>query len=141
MLTNHKLVLPLFIFWASLAFPAFANDIQVLATVDRNQITLEDSLELSITIKGTQNTPPPELPSIPDFRITSSGNSSSTQIINMERSVSITHNYRLTPMNAGKFKSGPRASEQTTKSIQLNPLTLWFKKQCLQASLEIDLCF
>ena len=62
MLTNHKLVLPLFIFWVSLALPVFANDIQVLATVDRNQITLEDSLELSITIKGTQNTPPPELP-------------------------------------------------------------------------------
>ena len=60
-----------------LSSPVFAEDIQALATVDRNQITLEDSLQLSITIQGTQNTPPPELPSLPDFRVTSSGTSSS----------------------------------------------------------------
>ena len=128
MLINHKLVLPLFIFWVSLALPAFANDIQVLATVDRNQITLEDSLELSITIRGTQNTPPPELPSMPDFRITPSGTSSSTQIINMERSVSITHNYRLIPMNAGKFKIGPARVRANNKVYSTQPINIVVQK-------------
>ena len=128
MLTNHKLVLPLFIFWVSLTLPAFANDIQVLATVDRNQITLEDSLELSITIRGTQNTPPPELPSMPDFRITPSGTSSSTQIINMERSVSITHNYRLIPMNAGKFKIGPARVRANNKVYSTQPINIVVQK-------------
>ena len=86
-----------------LTLPAWGENIQVLATVDKNEITLEDSLQLSITIQGTQNTSPPELPSLPDFRISSSGTSSSTQIINMKRNISITHNYRLTPMNTGHF--------------------------------------
>ena len=95
------------LFFILLTLPAWGENIQVLATVDKNEITLEDSLQLSITIQGTQNTSPPELPSLPDFRISSSGTSSSTQIINMKRNISITHNYRLTPMNTGEFKIGP----------------------------------
>ena len=94
------------LFFTLLIFPAWAKNIQVIATVDRNEITLEDSLKLSITIQGTQNTSPPELPSLPDFRISSAGTSSSPQIINMKRNISITHNYRLTPMNTGQFKIG-----------------------------------
>ena len=74
-----------------LTLPAWGGNVQVLATVDRNVITLEDSLQLSITIQGTQNTSPPELPSLPDFRISSSGTSSSTQIINMKRNLSLIH--------------------------------------------------
>jgi len=111
---------------------AFAEDIQVLATVDRNQITLEDSLQLSITIQGTQNTPPPELPSLPDFRVTSSGTSSSTQIINFKRSVSITHKYRLTPMNTGQFKIGSVRIRANGKTYATQPITVVVQKPTVQ---------
>ncbi|GIT65529.1 MAG: hypothetical protein Ct9H300mP23_11560 [Nitrospinota bacterium] len=77
---KKKSMLLVFVFWSALTLNAFGKKIQVLATVDRTQITLEDSIQLSVTIKGTQNTPPPELPSLPNFRITSGGTSSSTQI-------------------------------------------------------------
>jgi hypothetical protein len=60
---------------------SFAQNVSVSATVDKNQLSLEDVLQLSIVIKGTQNTPPPELPSLPDFRVVSAGTSSSTQYI------------------------------------------------------------
>ncbi len=115
-----------------LSLPAFAEDIQVLATVDRNQITLEDSLQLSITIQGTQNTPPPELPSLPDFRVTSAGTSSSTQIINFKRSVSITHKYRLTPMNTGQFKIGLARIRANGKIYATQPITVVVKKTTAQ---------
>lgn len=128
MVYKHKSILLALIFWSSLALPAFGEDIQVLATVDRNQITLEDSVHLSITIKGTQNTPPPELPSLPEFRITSSGTSSSTQIINMERSVSITHNYRLTPMNTGQFTIGSARIRANNKVYVTQPINILVKK-------------
>ncbi len=115
-----------------LSSPAFAEDIQVMATVDRNQITLEDSLQLSITIQGTQNTPPPELPSLPDFRVTSSGTSSSTQIINFKRSVSITHKYRLTPMNSGQFKIGSVRIRANGKVYSTQPITVVVQKSTAQ---------
>ena len=111
---------------------AFAEDIQVLATVDRNQITLEDSLQLSITIHGTQNTSPPELPSLPDFRITSSGTSSSTQIVNFKRSISITHKYRLTPMNTGQFKIGSARIRANGKIYATQPIKVAVKKTTIQ---------
>ncbi|MZG53864.1 MAG: protein BatD [Nitrospinae bacterium] len=128
MFTKHKLTLLVFLLWGSLTLPAFGDEIQVLATVDRNQITLEDSLQLSITIKGTQNTPPPELPSLPDFRVTSSGTSSSTQIINMQRSVSIIHNYRLIPMSTGEFKIGPARIRANNKVYSTQPINIVVRK-------------
>jgi len=111
-----------------LTFPAWGENIQVIATVDRNEITLEDSLKLSITIQGTQNTSPPELPSLPDFRISSAGTSSSTQIINMKRNISITHNYRLTPMNTGQFKIGPARIRTNGKTYVTKPITIKVRK-------------
>ena len=125
---KKKSMLLVFVFWSALTLNAFGENIQVLATVDRTQITLEDSIQLSITIKGTQNTPPPELPSLPNFRITSGGTSSSTQIVNMERSISITHNYRLTPMNIGQFKIGPARIRANKKVYLTQPINILVKK-------------
>ena len=125
--SKKSLIITLLIY-TTLTLPAWGEEIKVLATVDRNEITLEDSLQLSITIQGTQNTPPPELPSLPDFRISSSGTSSSTQIINMKRSVSITHNYRLTPMNTGHFKIGPARVRTNGKTYVTQPINIDVKK-------------
>ncbi|MED5353326.1 MAG: BatD family protein, partial [Nitrospinota bacterium] len=125
---KKKSTLLVFVFWSALTLNAFGENIQVLATVDRTQITLEDSIQLSVTIKGTQNTPPPELPSLPNFRITSGGTSSSTQIVNMERSISITHNYRLTPMNIGQFKIGPARIRANKKVYLTQPINILVKK-------------
>ncbi len=125
---KKKSMLLVFVFWSALTLNAFGENIQVLATVDRTQITLEDSIQLSVTIKGTQNTPPPELPSLPNFRITSGGTSSSTQIVNMERSISITHNYRLTPMNIGQFKIGPARIRANKKVYLTQPINILVNK-------------
>ena len=122
-----SLIISLLVF-ILLTLPAWGGNIQVLATVDRNEITLEDSLQLSITIQGTQNTSPPELPSLPDFRISSSGTSSSTQIVNMKRNISITHNYRLTPMNTGHFKIGPVRIRTNGKTYVTQPITIEVRK-------------
>ena len=125
---NKKSIFLIFVFWSALTLQAFGENIQVLATVDKNQITLEDSVQLSITIIGTQNTPPPELPSLPNFRITSGGTSSSTQIVNTERSISITHNYRLTPMNIGQFTIGPARIRANKKVYVTQPINILVKK-------------
>jgi hypothetical protein len=128
----NKALLSFLLFCIGLSSPAFAEDIQVLATVDRNQITLEDSLQLSITIQGTQNTPPPELPSLPDFRVTSAGTSSSTQIVNFKRNISITHRYRLTPMNTGQLIIGSARIRANGKVYTTQPITVAVQKPTVQ---------
>jgi hypothetical protein len=107
---------------------SFASDISVTATVDKNSLTIEDVLRLSIIIQGTQNTPPPELPSLPSFRVATAGTSSSTQYINTQRSVSITHNYRLTPMKTGTIIIGPARIRINGDTYSTKPITIKIQK-------------
>ena len=124
-----KKIVCLFLFLAlNPVSQSFGQDISVTATVDKNRLTLEDVLQLSIIIQGTQNTPPPELSSLPDFRVVSAGTSSSTQYINTQRSVSITYNYRLTPMNTGTFVIGPARVRANGKTYSTQPITIAVKK-------------
>lgn len=127
-----RILILAFLFYGTLAPQVFGEDIQVVATVDKNQITLEDTVHLSITIQGTQNTPPPELPSLPDFRIISTGNSTSTQIVNSTRSISVTYNYRLTPMRTGNFMIDPARVRANGKTFTTQPITLIVKKPSSQ---------
>jgi hypothetical protein len=117
-------------FFLILAFSGicFGQNISVTATVDKNNLTLEDSLQLSIVIKGTKNTPPPQLPSLPDFRVTSAGTSSSTQYINTQRSVSVTYKYRLTPMNTGAIVIGPAKVQINGKNYSTQSITVEVQK-------------
>ncbi|MCZ6512456.1 MAG: hypothetical protein O6857_00860, partial [Nitrospinae bacterium] len=52
-----------------LAGAGWAADIQVTASVDKRELTLEDSVIFSITVEGTSNAPPPELPPLDSFRV------------------------------------------------------------------------
>ena len=113
---------------------AQSQEISVTATVDKNRLSLEDVLQLSIVIQGTQNTPPPELPSLPDFRVVSAGTSSSTQYINTQRSVSITYNYRLTPMNTGTFVIGPTRVRANGKTYATQPITIAVQNEAQKPS-------
>ena len=113
---------------------AQGQEISVTATVDKNRLSLEDVLQLSIVIQGTQNTPPPELPSLPDFRVVSAGTSSSTQYINTQRSVSITYNYRLTPMNTGTFVIGPTRVRANGKTYATQPITIAVQNEAQKPS-------
>ena len=113
---------------------AQGQEISVTATVDKTRLSLEDVLQLSIVIQGTQNTPPPELPSLPDFRVVSAGTSSSTQYINTQRSVSITYNYRLNPMNTGTFVIGPTRVRANGKTYATQPITIAVQNEAQKPS-------
>jgi hypothetical protein len=82
---------------------AFANEISVLTTVDKNRGTLEDVFNLTITVKGVRNSPKPILPPIPDFSLRQSGTQSSITIVNGKMASSTKHNFLLTPKKTGKF--------------------------------------
>ena len=126
--TLIKITLLFLLQFLALSGLGYGQNISVTATVDKNSLTLEDSLQLSIVIKGTQNTPPPQLPSLPDFRVTSAGTSSSTQYINTQRTVSITYNYRLTPMKIGTILIGPAKVKINGKNYSTKSITVQVQK-------------
>ena len=85
----------------------FAAGIIISASVDKNQITLEDTIELSIKITGVRNPKIPVLPTLSDFIIRSAGTQSSTQIFNSNVQTTTIYKYLLIPKNEGTFIIDP----------------------------------
>lgn len=103
----------------------FAQDIRLTATVDQNILTVNDRLELTLTIHGTQDTSPPSFPSIEGFTLVFGPNiSAQTRIINGDVSVSKGFTYVLQPTAKGKFTIGPSTVEYEGKVYSSNPITV-----------------
>ena len=107
---------------------ASATDIQVTASVDKQELTLEDSVYFSVEVEGTQSSPPPELPPLDSFKVRPLGSSSSIQIINGERTSSTTFNFVLIPKETGTFTINPAAVKIEGRKYQAEPITLVVKQ-------------
>ncbi len=107
---------------------ARATDIQVTASVDKQELTLEDSVNFSIVVEGTRSAPPPQLPPLDSFKVRPRGSASSFQIINGDRSSSITYNFALLPKETGTFTIGPATVDIDGKKYRTAPITLVVKK-------------
>ena len=77
----------------------FSDEVRLSTSVDKNQLTLEDSIELSVTIHGVRKASNLELPPLPDFEVRSAGTQSSTQIFNSDMRTSTTQKHLLIPKN------------------------------------------
>jgi len=118
-----------FLFWVlvSSVLPieaAWSSEIQVEASVDKQELTLEDSVYFSIVVEGTQNSPSPELPPLDSFKIRPLGFSSSIQIVNGRQSSSITYNFVLIPKETGTFTINPATVKIDGNKYQTAPITL-----------------
>ena len=121
----------------------FAADIILSASVDKNQLTLEDTIELSIKITGVRNPEIPVLPELSDFIIRSAGTQSSTQIFNSNVQTTTIHKYLLIPKNEGTFIIDPIKLEQSgaiykSKSISVKVQKTNPKKSNLNKSVYAE---
>jgi hypothetical protein len=93
------------------------------ASLDRNSITLGESVTLSLTFTGggPQNTPNP--PAIPNLQITYSGQSSQF-IIGSQTTSSLTHNFTVTPRQAGDFIIPAITADVGGQKLASQPLIL-----------------
>ncbi len=106
-------------------FAVAADDISLKASVDRTAITLNDSLNLTITVTGATNTSQPTLPAINDFNLVFGPSvSTRTSIINGAVSVSKGFSYVLKPKAAGSFTIGAFTLHFQGKSYKSNTLTV-----------------
>lgn len=126
---NFRLILITAALLLSMAVsPVLAEEISMTATVDKNEISLEDTLRLSISIHGVQNSGEPQLPLLPEFRVRPAGTSSSTRIINGQISASITYSYQLTPLETGTFTIEPARLNLNGTIYKTDPVTISVSK-------------
>lgn len=82
--------------------PAGAQGAPVSATVDRDQITTDDLLLLTVNVDSSSGSvSQPTLPPLDGFRIMGTGSSTQMTTINGDTSVSTSYQYRLQPLHTG----------------------------------------
>lgn len=82
-----------------LAAPALLSQ-GIEVRVNRTEVTIEDIIQMSVTIEGSQSAEP-VLPPLDDFTVRYMGPSSEIQVVNGRVTRRITHSYALSPLRVG----------------------------------------
>jgi BatD DUF11 like domain len=85
-----------------LAAPAWAAPNQISAQLDRLTLSIGDSAQLAITVKGSPSAEP-SVPMVDGLEITPVGQQSSMQVINGAVSAEVRYVYQVTPNRVGSF--------------------------------------
>ncbi len=119
--------------WSSLLFavtlltvlgiPCEGSAQKVRAWVDKDVATLEDQITLIVSLSD-EKAPRgrPELPPLPEFRVTEGGSSSRIEIVNFKKSSSIQYTYFLLPRRAGIFTIGPVRVRIQDRTLESQPI-------------------
>ncbi len=114
-------------------------EITITATVDKNVISLDEQINLQVTVSGNVTTlPNPKLPDLSDFQVYSSGRSQNISIINGQITSSIVFNYVLSPRKVGEFTINPITIEYQGKIYQTQPIQIKVEKTIQQKSLPTE---
>lgn len=120
-------LLPILSIFALAALPcaaAFAQQsVSISAEVDKTTVSLNDSLSLTVTVSGSgADMPEPQLPSLPNFNVYSSGQSNNISIVNGRVSSSLVYSFSLTPRFVGKATIKPITLRAGGQVYQTEPI-------------------
>lgn len=102
-----------------------AGDISISASVDRQEIALDEQLTLTITVNGdVSNIPQPKIPAMDGFTAYSSGRSQNISIINGQVTSAVSFNYVLVPNDEGDYTLGPFTIEYNGKTYSAGPIDI-----------------
>ncbi|MBI4598422.1 MAG: protein BatD [Candidatus Omnitrophica bacterium] len=99
------------------------QDISVSARVDRQRVVLGDTIELSITVEGTQQATPPTV-TADGFAAEYVGPATSISIINGQMSTSIAYRYLLLAKKEGALTIGPIPVEAGGRTLTTEPISV-----------------
>ncbi|MBI4054743.1 MAG: BatD family protein [Elusimicrobia bacterium] len=109
-----------------------AQELSAVASVDKQEVALDEQLALQIIVQGNiSQLKEPELPSLPNFSIYSSGRSQNISIVNGNISSSIIFRYILVPRFVGKTIIGPVRVEQGETAYETQPIEILVTKPAL----------
>lgn len=102
--------------------PTFA--ITFSAALERDTVTLGESVGLSLTFDGAQPEGTPSIPPIASLQIAYNGPSSQVSFVNGQVSSRITHNYTVSPRQVGDFVIPALTYEVGGQKLATQPLRL-----------------
>ena len=89
------------------AVSVFAQNPSITSEVDRNEITTDETLILTVRLVADETIPPLILPDLDEFVIQSKRSSSSISIINGEATAQMEYKYTLQPLESGLLTIAP----------------------------------
>ncbi|MBI4423644.1 MAG: BatD family protein [Elusimicrobia bacterium] len=99
--------------------------VRISAEVDRRTAALNDQLVLSVTVAGNRtDLPEPQLPSIPNMSVYSSGRSQNISIVNGQVESAIVYTYVLVPRFAGRAVIGPIGLTVDGQRVETSPMEI-----------------
>ncbi|MBU4149223.1 MAG: BatD family protein [Candidatus Omnitrophica bacterium] len=100
-----------------------AGEISISASVDKQEIALDEQLVLTIIVNGdVSNIPQPGIPAMNGFTAYSSGRSQNISIINGHVTSTVSFNYILVPNDEGDYTLGPFTIEYNGKTYSAGPI-------------------
>jgi hypothetical protein len=103
---------------------AFADSPSVTAVLSNSEIVVGETVELQIKVTGPGDATPPEEISIDGLEIHATGQSRQFEIHNFSTSSSVTYNYTILPLGAGKFTIPPQTVRAGGSLLRTPELTL-----------------
>jgi len=103
---------------------ARADPPSVTAVLSNSEATVGETVELQIKVVGPGDARPPEEISIDGLEIHSTGTSRQFEIHNFSTSSSVTYNYMILPLSAGRFTIPPQTVNAGGKVLRTPELVL-----------------
>ena len=103
---------------------ACADSPSVTAVLGNSEATVGETVELQIKVTGPGDAQPPEEISIDGLEIHSTGTSRQFEIHNFSTSSSVTYNYTILPLRAGRFTIPPQTVRAGGKILRTPELAL-----------------
>jgi len=105
------------------------SSLTINASVDRNEVSLGDQIQLKIGISGGIGTiSDPVLPDLSGFEVYSAGRSQNISMVNGAFSSSLDINYILSPKKAGEFIIGPIIAKDNSSMYSTEPIKISVKQ-------------
>ena len=113
------------LFFSFAAGVSYADDITISADVDKQEVSLDDQVTLTITVSGNaSNIPQPDMPELKGFTAYSSGRSQNLSIINGQVSSSVSFTFILVPNSQGDYVLGPFGINYKGKAYSTGPINI-----------------
>src|SRR5213080_2661752 len=106
------------------ASSTFADSPSVTAVLSNSEVAVGETVELQIKVTGPGDARPPEEISIDGLEIHATGTSRQFEIHNFTTNSSVTYNYTILPLRAGRFTIPPQTVRAGGKLLKTPELIL-----------------
>ena len=129
MVENIKKIILIAIIICSVSAFIYANKIEMASSVNRTTLALNETLQLTVSVKGDSgNLPYFSVPTLQDFNIYGTSQSKSMSIINGKVSNSVNYIYTLSPKKIGEYVIPSFKIKYDGQEYQTDPITITVSK-------------